>query len=224
MLARELELLRHSLSHDLRTPAMTILGFAELLTEQLPATAKNDSANQYLQHIRSSAQRQLTVIEKLLEYAQVSHQVMHLESIDMTALWQQQWQTFDNTQRQAVTLTVDALPTVQGDRTLLTTLVHALLDNALKFSRHTSSAHIHVRCETDQQRTWHVITDNGIGFHPDQAGRLFKPFQKLHANKQYAGSGMGLCLVARIVERHRGRIEATSKPNAGATFRFCLSP
>ena len=219
---RELELLLHSLSHDLRTPAMTVLGFAELLAEQLPATARTETAGQYLQHIRSSAQRQLAVIEKLQEYTRWSYQPMQRERIDMSLLCRQAWQQFPATQRDRVDFSLGTLPTAQGDRSLLVVVWQALLDNALKFTRHVDAPRITCQTLAENGVTWFTVTDNGLGFHPDQAEHLFRPFQKLHANKQYEGPGMGLCIAARIIERHHGRIEMHGQPNQGTTVRFCL--
>jgi signal transduction histidine kinase len=120
-------------------------------------------------------------------------------------------------------VTVSALPTVEADPGLLRQVYVNLLGNAIKFSREASPPQIEVGAYVEDGQQVLFVRDNGVGFDPAQAERMFTPFTRLH-DQRYQGHGVGLCIVKRIVERHGGRVWAQAKPDAGATFYFSLNP
>jgi signal transduction histidine kinase len=118
--------------------------------------------------------------------------------------------------------TCEPLQPVEGDRALLADVVANLLTNAFKFSARRPSPRVEMGCETANGEVIFYVRDNGVGFAPEHAGRLFEPFQRLHAADGYEGTGVGLAIVRRILERHGGRVWAESSPTRGSTFRFSL--
>lgn len=221
-LQQQLDGLLYSLSHDLRTPAMTILGFADLLTADLPQSTQTEALHQYLDHIRRSANRQVVMIESLMELARLLRQPMTLQDVNLSEYCLQVWQTFPATVRERVALDVDATPMAKGDPVLLQKLLQVLLDNAVKFTSNVQSPHIRfTACEMNGNPGYSLI-DNGVGFQPESATRLFQPFRRLHSNKDYPGVGMGLATAALIVRRHSGDIAAEGRLNGGTTVRFYL--
>jgi light-regulated signal transduction histidine kinase (bacteriophytochrome) len=116
----------------------------------------------------------------------------------------------------------DTLPTVMADRGQLVQLFQNLIGNSIKY-RHSRSPEVHVQAATNGDSSWLFrITDNGIGFDPKQAGRIFMIFQRLHTRQEYSGTGIGLAVCKKIVERHGGKIWADSKPGEGSTFSFTI--
>jgi signal transduction histidine kinase len=217
---QQLDMLLYALSHDLRTPAMTALGFADLLASEV--TNLSPSAQQYLDHIRSSTNRQVMMIEQLIELTKLLRVPMRNEDIDLAQLCKE---TLDELQTKAHTsahIDIQPLPIVRGDRALLKKLLRSLADNALKFTRHAAQAQITLSTQERDGATWFSMTDNGVGFDPDNAGHLFQPFRRLHPSKQFSGIGMGLATAAVIVQRHYGQIAAEGMPDKGATIRFTL--
>lgn len=217
------EMLLYTLSHDLRTPVMTILGFTDMLiADQDPAA--DQVTRQYLEHIRNSASRQASLIESLLKLSRMSRQILQPDLVDLTQIafdyLQQQLQPQDS-QRIAFKLT--PTPTIMGDRQLLTLAMHALLDNAVKFTSKVPKPEISFGAEQLDGVTTYFVRDNGVGFNSERAERLFQPFRRLHSSKEYDGIGMGLATSALVVQRHNGRLWADSAVDAGTTIRFTLS-
>jgi signal transduction histidine kinase len=112
---------------------------------------------------------------------------------------------------------------VRGDRRLLGIVLHNLLENAWKYTSRSKEAHVEFGCEPDGERTVYFVRDNGAGFDMQFAEHLFEPFQRMHSAREFAGTGIGLATVARVVERHGGSIWAEAAPGKGATFFFTLS-
>lgn len=217
------EMLLYTLSHDLRTPVMTILGFTDMLVADLQEVGEDQNARHYLEHIRNSATRQAMLIESLLKLSRLMHQVIHAESVDLTRIafdyWQADPMLADNKQ-----MTVKLLPTppATGDRALLTQVVHELLGNAVKFSSKLDSPDICFGAEHVDGETRYFVRDNGVGFNVERTERLFQPFRRLHSSKDYDGLGMGLATAALIVQRHNGRLWVDSAIGQGTTMRFTL--
>lgn len=217
------EMLLYTLSHDLRTPVMTILGFTDMLMTDLKEVSEDQIARQYLEHIRNSASRQAMLIENLLKLSRLMRQVMHPESVDLTRIAFDYWQVnpkLSDNKRIAVRL--HPTPPATGDRALLTQVVHALLDNAVKFSSKLDHPDICFDAEQTDGEVTYCVRDNGVGFNIHRAERLFQPFRRLHSNKDYDGLGMGLATTALIIQRHNGRLWADSTVDQGTTMRFTL--
>ncbi|MGC3980804.1 MAG: ATP-binding protein [Steroidobacteraceae bacterium] len=217
------EMLLHTLSHDLRTPVMTILGFTDMLLADLKDTPEDQAAHQYLEHIRNSASRQASLIESLLNLTRMSRQTLRPEPVDLTRIafdyWQEQPELVDDKR-----ISVKLLPTppVVGDKQLLTLVIQALLHNAHKFTRKIAHPEISFGAEQTDDVITYYVRDNGVGFNAERAERLFQPFRRLHSGKDYDGLGIGLATTAMIIQKHQGRLWAESVVDKGTTMRFTL--
>jgi signal transduction histidine kinase len=217
---RELEAFTASVSHDLRSPLTTIAGQAGLL--ELSLTEASEEQKRRLARIQSSVKQMSELIDALLALSRISRYTLHRETVDVSAMAETIVQ--DLRQRQpdrAVDVRIHPGLTVHGDRRLLGDMFENLLANAWKFTSKTERA----RIELGQARGGSIATlyvrDNGVGFDMAYEHKLFQPFQRLHGST-FEGSGIGLATVARIVDRHGGRIWAEGKPGAGAVFYFTL--
>ncbi len=218
------EMLLYTLSHDLRTPVMTILGFTDMLVADLKDGSDDQVARQYLEHIRNSASRQATLIENLLKLSRLMRQLLHPEPVDLTRIafdyWQADPQLADN---KGIAVKLQPTPAATGDRALLTLAIHALLGNAVKFTSKQASPEIIFGAEQTNGVVTYFVRDNGVGFNIERAERLFQPFRRLHSSKDYDGLGMGLATAALIIQRHNGRLWADSAIDQGTTMRFTLA-
>ncbi|HVZ64847.1 MAG TPA: ATP-binding protein [Lacunisphaera sp.] len=219
---RELEAFSYSVSHDLRAPLRAVSGFAQAVQEDFGAFLPEEGRRQ-LRIICESAIRTGTLIDDLLRFSLLSRQPLRTQPVDMDNLVRAA--LADLTVRHEgcnLDLRLAPLPMGQGDPALLKQVWINLLSNALKYSRGRNPAIVEVgSCELDGQRAF-FVRDNGTGFDMRQAGRLFGAFQRLHRSEDYEGTGVGLAMVQRIVQRHGGRVWAEAEPNRGATFFFTL--
>jgi signal transduction histidine kinase len=218
---RELEAFTASVSHDLRSPLTTIAGQAGLLELSLPHA--NEDQRRRLLRIQGSVRQMSELIDALLVLSRISRHTLHREIIDASALAESIIQ--DLRQRDpARNVEVDIQPgmSVHGDRRLINDLFINLLANAWKFTSRTAAARIEVG---QSQHGWMAtlfVRDNGAGFDMAHEQKLFKPFQRLHGAAEFEGNGVGLATVARIIDRHGGRIWAEAKPGQGAVFYFTM--
>ena len=219
---RELEAFAYSISHDLRGPLRSIDGFSKLVIEdyndQLDSTARH-----YLDRVRASSQQLGRLMDALLGLSRVSRGEMSFEEVNLSALAGSIAADLKSLDAQRpVEVVIQPGLTAQGSPHLLRIALENLLSNAWKFSGGRSNPHIEFggRREKDKQLYW--IRDNGAGFDMKYAHKLFAPFQRLHTSEQFAGTGIGLASVERIVRRHGGRIWAESAPGEGAAFFFTL--
>jgi PAS domain S-box-containing protein len=220
---KELESFTHSVSHDLRTPLRLTSKIAHLLLEE-DAGQLSDSARAKVRMILDSTEEMGNLIEDLLRFSQLNYEPIRHRRIDMTRLAKVVLcETADAQVGRDVTITVDpAMPVAYADGALLKQVYLNLLVNALKFTRDRKKAVIHVGYgPCDGQMAYHV-TDNGVGFDMEQSKSLFLVFQRLHKARGFEGSGIGLALVKRIIERHGGRVWAKGVPEKGAEFYFTL--
>ncbi len=217
----ELEQFAHVVSHDLQEPLHTLSGFLELLSEQ-HAEHLDDDGRLYVQRAMAGADRMRHLVRDLLEYARVSTSAQPFGTVDMQAAVDGVLADLhDEIEAAGATVTAHDLPTVQGDRFQLPQLVHNLIDNALKF-RSEGAPTISVTCERQDDEWLFAVQDNGIGIDARYGIHVFTIFQRLHGRDDYAGTGVGLAISKKIVERHGGRIWVDSTPGAGATFFFTL--
>jgi len=220
---RELEQFASSVSHDLRAPLRQIAGYAELIRKELPAEAVHGTLERYLGFLSEAAQHAQELVRDVLEFSRVTAAGLHPQRVAIASLVGEVQRMLPTDHRSLpVRWEIGALPEVTGDPTLLRLVFQNLLENALNFTGRRSEAVI--RVSHAQRGGEHVfsVADNGIGFDPSQAHRLFQPFQRLHSQEEYSGSGIGLANVARIVKRHGGRVWAEGKPGEGAAFHFTL--
>lgn len=220
---KELESFTHSVSHDLRTPLRLTSKIAHLLLEehaaQLPESAKSK-----VRMILDSTEEMGNLIEDLLRFSQINHEPIRHRRVDMVRLAKEALcETADAQVGRDVTVTVDpTMPVAYADGALLKQVYLNLLANALKFTRDREKALIHVGYGLRNGQIAYHVTDNGVGFDLEQAKSLFLVFQRLHKARGFEGSGIGLALVKRIIERHGGSIWAKGIPERGAEFYFTL--
>lgn len=219
---QELQSFASVVAHDLRSPLLTISGYCEILKEEFGETIAPDAV-EYLSHIVGAVQRMSRLIEDLLDYSRVGRGRDPMGAVDLNGVLKQACDNLDGPVREAgATVEVGPLPTVAGDQTQLVQLFQNLIGNALKF-RGAQPPHVRVRAEADG-RLWQLfVEDNGEGIDPKDFERIFQVFQRLHG-KDYPGTGIGLALCKKIVERHGGKIWLTSEPGRGTAFFFTLPP
>jgi PAS domain S-box-containing protein len=217
---RELEAFSSSVAHDLRAPLRGMNGFARLLLDRY-RDKLDDDGKDFLHEILSNAQKMGALIDALLSLSRVSRTALRRESVDFSALIRAVGASLAAAEPdRAVILQVQDGLVVEGDPQLLRSLVENLLGNAWKFTARTPAARI--AFSAIEPGPVFVITDNGAGFDPAYADKLFAPFQRLHTVTEFPGTGVGLATVQRIVQRHGGRIWAEGSVGSGATFRFTL--
>lgn len=219
---RELEAFTYTVSHDLRTPLRHLDGFARLL-EQREADRLDDVSAHYLDTIGDAARRMGALIDDLLALSRAGRESMRREPIDMAALCQEAWRELESYRRaRQIAWRVGVLPGAVGDPTLVRMVWVNLLDNAIKYTQPRAQAQIWVEGGVDGGAAWFRVRDNGVGFDHRYAGKLFGVFQRLHRDDEFAGTGIGLATVRRIVERHGGRCWADLSVDDGAAFAFQL--
>ena len=219
---KELESFSYSVSHDLRAPVRAIAGFSKLLAEHHEA-ALDDEAKRKLGIVRSEAARMGTLIDDLLAFSRLGRQSLQMRMVDMEELVRLNFDTLKTQQPDAHhELKLGALPAALADRSLLAQVWINLLSNALKFSAKKEKPTIEVNAISDATEHTYFVRDNGAGFDPRYAAKLFGVFQRLHDQTDFPGTGVGLALVHRIVTRHGGRVWAEGQPGQGATFYFTL--
>ena len=220
---RELESFAYSVSHDLRAPLRGIEGFSRLLEER-HATGLDETGREYLLRVRNGTARMGELIDALLRLARIGRTEPEFVEVDLSALAEQVVADLaDAEPGRMVDVRIQPGMTVWADQALSRNLLDNLLGNAWKFTRSVPAARIEMSMQRDASGVvWFEVRDNGAGFDPDYANKLFKPFQRLHSQEECPGYGIGLASVKRIIERHGGDIEAEGQPGKGATFRFTL--
>lgn len=220
---QELEAFSYSVSHDLRSPLNTIDGFSRLLAKQL-AGETNEKVIHYLSRIQAGVAQMGQLIEDLLSLSQLTRTQLRSESLDISIMIQgifAEWQA--SAPGRQVTTFVQANLRAEGDERLIKVALRNLLANAWKFTSQRECAEISVDQTIDSAGfPVFLIRDNGAGFDMAYADKLFVPFQRLHAASEFPGTGIGLAIVSRVIERHGGRLWAESAPGCGATFFFTL--
>ena len=220
---RELEAFSYSVSHDLRSPLNTIDGFSQLM-ERMTLDKVGDQGRHYLSRIRAGTRQMGELIEGLLSLAKLSRDPLRAATVDLAQMARQVIQGCrEREPLRRVDVHIPPSLLARGDPLLLSVVMHNLVGNAWKFTSLQPSARIEVGCETgDDGETTYFVRDNGAGFDMAYADKLFGTFQRLHSSADYAGTGIGLATVKRIVDRHAGRVWARAAEGQGATFYFTL--
>jgi signal transduction histidine kinase len=217
----ELEQFAYAASHDLREPLRTIAGHLKVLAEHTESDLDPEDRKS-LDHSREATGRMQRLIDGLLAYARVSTQGHPFVPAAMDRVLEHALQNLDAALVDAgATVTADPLPTVFGDEVQLTQLLQNLIANAVKF-RGDAPPVVRVTAQPNEGEWIFSVEDNGIGIPPEQQDRIFRLFQRLHTQRERPGTGIGLAMCRRIVERHGGRIWIESRPGEGSTFRFSL--
>ncbi len=218
----ELEAFSYSVSHDLRTPLLTIDGFSRMLLEehsgQLEAEGKR-----LLSIICANAQNMGQLIDDLLAFSRLGYQEMRPSEINVSVLASAVFEELKSAgPERSLQFDANPLPPAYGDAAMIRQVFLNLISNAMKFTAPRETALIEVgSCGEDIQNTYYV-KDNGVGFNMKYADKLFGVFQRLHADDKFPGTGVGLAFVRRIIQRHGGRVWAEGKPGEGSTFYFTL--
>jgi PAS domain S-box-containing protein len=220
---KELDSFSYSVSHDLRRPLRAIDGFARILLEE-HAPSLSDEASRYLGLVRDSAQRMGQLMDDLLAFSRLARQPLKAQVLAPGELVRQVLEELrSELEGRAVEISIGDLPMCRGDASLLRQVFVNLLSNALKFTRHREVALIDVGWHDDGDGTpVFFVKDNGAGFDIAYADKLFGVFKRLHRQEDFEGTGVGLAIVQRIVERHGGRIWAKAELDRGAVFSFTL--
>jgi light-regulated signal transduction histidine kinase (bacteriophytochrome) len=220
---RDLEQFAYVASHDLQEPLRMVNGFLKLLAERC-AGQLDEKANQYIAYSVQGAQRMSQLITDLLEYSRVDRKGKELQATDARALLTDALANLRASIAEAgAQVTHDELPTVRADATQLGQLFQNLIGNAIKFRDPHRPCQVHVAVRKDGGQWVFAVRDNGIGIDPKQHARVFVIFQRLHTRDEYPGTGIGLAICKKIVERHGGRIWIESVLGEGSTFFFTLT-
>lgn len=219
---KELEAFSYSVSHDLRAPLRSINGFSAILQEDYAAILPRDAIC-HLDRIRDNTRQMGQLIDDLLCLAKTARQPLVLVTVALESLVRECFDEFsDEIKKRQVTLDIGNLPECQADATLLKQALRNLIGNAVKYTRRQPHPLIEVGCRSAKDKQIVYVKDNGAGFDMSYAGKLFGVFQRLHRDKDFEGTGVGLATVQRIVTRHGGQVWAEGKVDQGATFYFTL--
>ena len=221
---RELEAFCYTVSHDLQAPLRSLVGYSQALIEDHGADLPPD-AHVYLDRLTGESRRMGALIDDLLSLSRVTRQEIRRSRVDLSGLARE---TMDRIaarepERRARVRVQPGLA-VDGDLPLLRALLENLLANAWKFTSKRADAEIELKSRTEAGETIYSVSDNGVGFDMQYAGKLFKPFQRLHRASEFDGNGIGLATADRIVRRHGGRIWAEAALDRGAAIHFTLAP
>ncbi|MDJ0763682.1 MAG: response regulator [Myxococcota bacterium] len=219
---QELESFSYSVSHDLRAPLRSIDGFSQALLED-KGDQLDDEGKSYLCRICKSASHMSRLIDDMLQLSRMTRAPMNREQMDLSGLARG---IFDELKNREPTRAVECLVQsglhVKGDLVLLRAVMENLIGNAWKFTSKQAAARIELGAKEHQGAPLFYLRDNGAGFDMKYADQLFTPFQRLHSTEEYAGTGIGLATVRRILKRHGGQIWAEAEKGHGATFFFTL--
>jgi len=217
----ELEQFAYAASHDLQEPLRAVSGCVELLQRRYEGQL-DARADELISHARAGAARMRDLINDLLAYSRVSTRGGALAVTDCNLALDTALANLSVAIRESgAVVTKDQLPTVMADSTQVTQVLQNLLSNAIKF-RAARPPEIHVGVERNGGAWLFSVRDNGIGMEAVYSDRIFKVFQRLHTRREYSGTGIGLAICKKIIERHGGRIWVTSQPDQGSTFHFTI--
>ena len=221
---KELEAFAYSVSHDLRAPLRGIDGWSLALVEDYGHQLEQ-RALKYLERVRSETQRMARLIDDLLQLSRISRTQMHRDMVDLSQAAESIAARLQEAHPdRQLEFTIRPRITAFGDARLLEVALTNLLQNAVKFSGPRANAHIQFDAVEREGQTVFTVRDNGVGFDMAYTSNLFGPFQRLHSDSEFPGSGVGLATVQRVIHRHGGRVWAEAEPGHGATFYFTLGP
>lgn len=220
---KELEAFSYSVSHDLRSPLQAMSAFTELLRDEY-TTCLDENGLAYVARIDSGIAKMSRLIDDLLSLSRISRQDFQREEVDLSDIARSVLDELARSEpRQSVSWYVQDGITARADRRLMNIALMNVLGNAWKYTGKTENAQIEFGTRSDEQKgAVYYVRDNGAGFDMDKAGSIFTPFRRLHSEREFSGTGIGLAIVERIVLRHDGEVWAESKPGKGTTLYFTL--
>ncbi|MFZ5453299.1 MAG: sensor histidine kinase [Thermodesulfobacteriota bacterium] len=219
---KEMESFSYTVAHDLRAPLRAIGGFSRILLEE---SGKNLDAEgvRYLHIIQNDIRKMGNLIDDLLTLSRLGRREMRIKDLQMEDLARSVFAELRKAEPERnVQVQFHPLPVGRGDRDMLCLVLENLLKNALKFTRPRKEALIEISGEAGDRENIYCVKDNGVGFEMEYVAKLFEVFQRLHPEDEFEGTGMGLAIVQRIIQRHGGRVWAEGKVGAGAKFCFTL--
>jgi light-regulated signal transduction histidine kinase (bacteriophytochrome) len=219
---RELEQFAYVASHDLQEPLRKVKNFTELLEIKYDGKL-DEQADKYIRHITQGASRMQTLITDLLSFSRVATQGKPFETINMARVVKQAIENLELSIKESkAEIIYENLPSVSIDKSQMVQVMQNLLGNAIKFRKTDASPVIRLKA-IERKNEWELsVRDNGIGFDMEYADKIFVVFQRLHNREDYPGTGIGLALCKKIIERHGGRIWVDSEPGDGTTFTITL--
>ena len=222
LINEELKSFSYSVSHDLRAPLRAIGGFSRVL--QRKALDKLDQDHQrYLNMIVENVDRMGQLIDELLTFSRITRQEQNYSKVDMTNLANTVFEELMQTGHpHAPKLQVSELPEISADKTMMHQVLTNLIGNAIKYSKNTKDPLIEIGAKEGDDEVVYYIKDNGVGFDMEYRQKLFQLFQRLHTEEEFEGAGVGLAIVKRIIDRHKGTIWAESVVDKGSTFYFSI--
>jgi light-regulated signal transduction histidine kinase (bacteriophytochrome) len=219
---QELEAFSYSVSHDLRAPLRAIGGYSIILKEDY-GTKLDDEANRITDKIISNAQKMGQLIDDLISFSQMGGKEMIHHSVDMKKIAEScMAEALQHEPPGKYQVHINPLPACHGDTNLLKQVWTNLISNAIKYSSKEPVPCIEIGCTEGPVMHTYYIRDNGVGFDMEHAHKLFGVFQRLHSQKMFEGTGIGLAFVKRIINKHKGEIRAEGSLNEGACFYFSL--
>jgi len=219
---RELEAFAYAVSHDLRAPLRSLSGFSQALAE-LPKAGLDPKATHYLNRIQQASGKMSELIDALLGLARIARADMQVRTADLSVIANDAAQALRaKYAARVVDIAIEPNLRAQADTRLMRTAFDALLDNAIKFTATRNPAHIEVGTAQTEHGPAFYVRDNGIGLDLAYAEKLFRPFQRLHADERYTGLGIGLATVQRVIMRHGGRVWVQAQIEHGTSVFFTL--
>jgi two-component system sensor kinase len=219
---KDLDAFSHSISHDLRAPMRAIESFSRILLDEYDRKL-DDEGKRVIGIIRNNIARLNRMVEDLLKLSRIGSAELEMRRVDMNGLAAKTIEEIKcSVPDRNIEFKLGWLPDAHGSPTMLQQVMVNLLSNAVKFTRPKENAIIEVKGEMKVSEHVYSVKDNGIGFDMQHVGKLFGVFQRLHAQDEFEGNGVGLAIVYKIISRHGGRVWAEGRPNEGATFYFAL--
>lgn len=223
MLNQELESFSYSLAHDLRTPLRSISAYSEMLVGGEGGELSGE-AQKMVRTIQRNSGRMTQLMDDFLAFFRVARKDVKQEEIVMSAIAKEAIATVQVDSKRVIEFKIGPLPPARGDPAMVLQVFVNLISNAVKFTSGREKAEIEIGCLVDRSPTVYFIRDNGVGFNMKYYSRLFGVFERLHRREEFEGTGIGLAIVQKIVQRHGGSVWAESLVNQGATFYFTLAP
>ncbi|MFL1454915.1 ATP-binding protein [Marinobacter sp. GN3S48] len=218
---QELESFTYSVSHDLRSPLRAMDGFSRILAEEYHENLP-EKARRYVGLVRQNAVQMGQLVDDLLAFSRLGRHSLRIQPVDPNPIVSEVLEEIVTDEDRNSEIQHQELEACRADPSLLRQVFSNLISNALKYSRKSERPMITIGCEAQGDEVVYCVRDNGVGFDMAYAHKLFGVFQRLHRAEDFPGTGVGLAIVHRIVERHGGRIWAEARPEQGATFYFTL--
>ncbi len=219
---KELEAFSYSVSHDLRAPLRSIDGFSQALEEDYASKLDKEGKN-FINRIRAATKRMSGLIDDMLILSRITRKKLHYKKVDLSKIANEIAEDLKKVQpERRVKFKIVSRLNIVADEGLIRIVLENLLGNAYKFTENNKNANIEFSISSTNGRKTYTISDNGVGFDMTYYDKLFSPFQRLHSEIEFKGTGIGLAIVQRIVHLHHGKVWAESKVGEGATFYFNL--